>query len=207
MFEKLKTTLKPAATKENKPQPKASTVLNSKRVPLKFEATAVPKKASAKTPTFESRTVSHTATFVEPETTNQTFLVHSIYNKPPKPARNDIYNTSFDCEEAEEPQQLPDMMPALPKSSTMYDIRRQTCIIGSPRINKEGKYVTVAAPDDTNTGQSKTPKLRRSLSANNLGCSPSNFFNDNSLFVVANGGTGVGNATTFGTFIYCILLI
>lgn len=100
------------------------------------------------------------------------------------------------------------MVSELPKSSTLYDIRRQTCIIGSPRINKDGKYVTISANDDSQgTGQSKTPKLRRSLSANNLGCSPSNFFNDNSLFVVANGGTGVGNATTFGTYIYCILNI
>lgn len=186
--------LKPA-TKENKIQPKASTVLNSKRVPLKFEATVVPKKASAKTPTLESRTVNLTTT-MEPETTNQTFLVHSIYNKPKKPARSDIYNTSFECEMAEEPQQLPDMMSGLPKSSTMYDIRRQTCIIGSPRINKEGKFVTIAVDE----GKDKTPKLRRSLSANNLGCSPSNFFNDNSLFVVANGGTGVGNATAFGSY-------
>jgi len=108
--------------------------------------------------------------------TNQTFLIESIYNKPPKIHAPNIYNQSFEEEE-------PDTT-ALPH---VLDIRRQTCIIGSPKINREGKFMAPAAfEDDHQTGSTKLG-IRRSLSATNI-ASPSNYsFSDNSLFVAAGG--------------------
>lgn len=179
---------KPLGTKENKSQATANA---QKKAPLKFEATVVPpKKTTSKTPTLETRTVSN---IIE---TNQTFLVESIYNKPPKPPRCDIYNTSFEPEDDE--SNLNNVGGSLPKSSTLYDIRRQTCIIGSPRINKEGKYVTLQVDDEAAPTSSKTP-IRKSLSTSNIN-SPSNFsFADNSLFVVA----GENQGKNFGSYEMC----
>ena len=107
------------------------------------------RKATLK-PTMSTKSI---ATFTA-EPTNQTFLVHSIYNKPARPARSDIYNTSFegDCADADAANQMPELT-AMPKSSTMYDIRRQTCIIGSPRINREGKFVSVQFTDELATSR------------------------------------------------------
>ena len=84
-FAKKEATLKPALTK-------SGAVFNSKRVPLVFNTESVA-KPSAKTPTAGP--------------TCRTFLVHSIFNKPAKPAQCDIYKNSFDdCEEVDEARRL-----------------------------------------------------------------------------------------------------
>jgi hypothetical protein len=76
--------------------------------------------------------------------TSRTFLVHSIYNKPAKPAqRHDIYSNSFDdCEEVDEARRLAETL-AFPESPTVYDIRSQACISGLTHISGEGKFFSV----------------------------------------------------------------
>jgi len=160
----------------------------SKKAALTFETSAVNKKnlpPPSKTPTLESRTTSLTTSkSCQFQQSNQTFLIESIYNKPPKVNQPSIYNQSFEEDEAESTT-LPQVL----------DIRRQTCIIGSPKINKDGKFMAPTIfEDDHQTGSTKI-QIRRSLSATNL-ASPSNYsFIDHSLFV----GAGCGNR--FGKFI------
>jgi hypothetical protein len=152
----------------------------SKKAALTFETSAVNKKnlpPPSKTPTLESRTTSLTTSkSCQFQQSNQTFLIESIYNKPPKVNQPSIYNQSFEEDEAESTT-LPQVL----------DIRRQTCIIGSPKIKKDGKFMTTTIFEDDH-------QIRRSLSATNF-ASPSNYsFIDHSLFVGAGGNR-------FGKFI------
>jgi hypothetical protein len=58
-----KATLKPTMTKENKPQAKPTTVLNSKRAPLVFESEAAPKPKRAANPGAAKTPTKPTVTF------------------------------------------------------------------------------------------------------------------------------------------------
>lgn len=170
-------------SKENK------AVLAPKKAGLKFEATAVPapKKVTSKTPTLETRTLPPSQSLQNvSQSTNQTFRIESIYNKVKAPSMVDIYNTSFEPEDQSEITATNSTVIA--QNTVIDDIRRQTCIIGSPKITKEGKYVSTMELDTYKEAiTTNTTSMRRSISANNL-VSPSSFsFDSNSLTVIAGG--------------------
>lgn len=171
-------------SKENKAAPPPP-----KKNGLTFEATAVPqtKKVTSKTPTLETRTLAPSQSLHNLNSKNQTFLIESIYNKVTKaPSMADIYNTSFDPEDINRVNAATNST-VIAQSSTIDEIRRQTCIIGSPKITKEGKYVSTMELDTQKEDTTLKTSLRRSISANNL-TSPSNFsFDINSLTVIAGG--------------------
>ena len=179
-------------SKENKAVPAP------KKAGLKFEATAVPapKKVTSKTPTLETRTLPPSQSLQNVnQSTNQTFRIESIYNKVKAPSMVDIYNTSFEPEDQSEITATNSTVIA--QNTVIDDIRRQTCIIGSPKITKEGKYVSTMELDTYKEAiTTNTTSMRRSISANNL-VSPSNFsFDSNSLTVIA-GGQNYGNSSFY----------
>lgn len=162
-------TVSKSTDKENKQGVKKSATLAATITTTTTNSTTT----NAKTPTFELRTLPPSKSLYNMENDQN-------YQKPLKaPSMYDIYSTS--------PENPDPIFTSINSQPNIADLRRQTCIIASPRINKQEKYIGDHHMTTTITEVDSNTPVRRCYSQNNISSPTNNSYSfiDKTVVVVA----------------------